>query len=124
MAPTTLFPEYIGNSFNFTLAALIAYFLLVNALTFRAISTNKKQAQAQQGLSDTYLLALAAAGGSIGAKLAQRRFQHKTSKKRFKVSLNFIIALQIGMLLLQTDPVQSGIVQIGESFKTLVSNQL
>ena len=65
--------------------------LVLNVITFGTFFFDKRQAQRQgQRISEATLLGLALLGGWPGAKLAQRRFRHKTKKQPFRTQLNAI----------------------------------
>lgn len=81
-------------------AALLAiYASLINSLAYGAFHHDK--AQARNGgwrVPESTLLLLAFFGGGLGAKLAQRRFRHKTRKQPFATALN--MSAVAGLLLL------------------------
>lgn len=70
---------------------LISGFALLNLVSFATFGMDKGFAIKGK----RRLLTLAALGGSIGAKLAQRMFRHKTSKQPFATILNVIITAQM-----------------------------
>lgn len=77
------------------LLLLIALVLFaVNALAFSAFWVDKRRAvQNEWRISESTLLGLAFFGGWVGAKLAQRRFRHKTRKQPFAAHLNAVPVL-------------------------------
>ncbi|ODM44233.1 DUF1294 domain-containing protein [Cereibacter johrii] len=79
-------------------AALAIYLLFANLLTWFAFRLDKRRA-ASGGwrFPEANLLALSAAGGWIGAKIAQRQFRHKTRKQPFARLLNVIVASWIAL---------------------------
>ena len=65
--------------------------LVLNVITFGTFFFDKRQAQRQgQRICEATLLGLALFGGWPAAKLAQRRFRHKTKKQPFRTQLNAI----------------------------------
>lgn len=87
----------VGRDSEMTLFAyLVAWLLFISAVTYLAFWWDKRQAVADGWrISEARLLLLALAGGSLGAKLGQRRFGHKTRKEPFRTTLNLIIVLQV-----------------------------
>ena len=72
------------------------YVLVMGAVTFFVYGADKKKAaRGQWRIPESMLLALALAGGSIGALLAMRVFHHKTRKPKFSVGVPIILVLQI-----------------------------
>ena len=79
---------------------LILYALIINAFTAVIFFYDKRQSQSGGWrIPENTLLGLAILGGSIGAKLAQRYFRHKTKKQPFANILNLILAAQILLAL-------------------------
>ena len=73
------------------LVSLFCFLIAVNILAFLAFRIDKRRAQqGQWRFSEGYLLCLALFGGWIGAKIAQRRFRHKTRKEPFRSLLNAV----------------------------------
>lgn len=73
------------------LLAVYAYFLAINAGAFMAFAWDKNRARSGAArLPEANLLALAAAGGWLGAKMGQRFFRHKSQKQPFTRVLNFV----------------------------------
>ncbi|WP_212591580.1 DUF1294 domain-containing protein [Antarctobacter heliothermus] len=69
--------------------------VLVNALAFVLFGLDKRRARrGVWRVPERNLLILAALGGSVGAKLGQRVFRHKTSKQPFAGTLNAICLMQ------------------------------
>jgi len=73
------------------------YLIAVNLLTYGVYWWDKRRAQkGQRRISERELLMWVAAGGSVGAFLAMRRFRHKTAKTPFRVWFFLVVAAQIG----------------------------
>lgn len=71
--------------------------LLVNVGAYLCFGADKRRAMlGEWRISEAALLLLALVGGSIGAKLGQRRFRHKTRKEPFRSLLNLILLGQAG----------------------------
>lgn len=68
------------------------WFGLMNGLAFLAFRADKARAKAGAWrLSEATLLVLSFLGGWPAAKLAQRRFRHKTRKEPFRSLLNLTV---------------------------------
>ncbi len=68
----------------------------VNLATFLAFGWDKHCARiGRRRMPEATLLRMAFFGGSIGAKVAQRHFRHKTYKQPFGRQLNWILWFQI-----------------------------
>lgn len=73
-----------------------SYLLLATTLTYVLFGHDKRQAKVGgRRISEANLLFWAMIGGSLGAKLGQSHFRHKTRKQPFAQILNLIIAAQI-----------------------------
>ncbi len=72
------------------------YLLLINCIAFILFYVDKRRAaQRKWRISEQTLLLTAFFGGSAGAKIAQQRLRHKSSKRPFALHLNLIILAQI-----------------------------
>jgi uncharacterized membrane protein YsdA (DUF1294 family) len=72
----------------------LALLVLINLITFWSFRYDKRQSRTGGWrISESTLLSLAFVGGSVGAKVAQRRYRHKTRKEPFRSTLNFICVL-------------------------------
>lgn len=88
-----------------SLQALAALFLLLNLLTFCLFGLDKTRARrGRWRVPERTLLGVAGLGGSIGAKLGQRVFRHKTTKQPFGFLLNAICLLHLVSVVLMTVP--------------------
>lgn len=89
--------ELPAISANFQTSIFIAVFLFsVNLATFLMFGWDKYCARTGKWrVPEINLLVGSLIGGSIGAKLAQKYFRHKTYKQPFGNQLNGIIVLQI-----------------------------
>ncbi len=81
-----------------------AWLLIVNLSAYAAFAIDKSRAIASQSrrvrrISEATLLRLAAAGGSIGAIIAQRRLRHKTVKQPFAFLLLLIAGIQMVLIV-------------------------
>jgi len=75
------------------------YLAAVNVLTFAAFFVDKRRAeQDDRRIPERALLALAGAGGTIGAILGQQALRHKTQKQPFASRLRMIVLVH-GLLL-------------------------
>ena len=82
------------------MALALAYFAAVNLAAFAAFGWDKRCAMAgARRIPEKTLLSLAAAGGGLGAVLAQRAFRHKTRKQPFAAWLGLILTLHAFALL-------------------------
>jgi len=71
--------------------------VLINALAFALWGVDKRRARlGQWRVPEANLLAIAFLGGTIGAKLGQRVFRHKTRKQPFAGVLNMMCLLHAG----------------------------
>jgi uncharacterized membrane protein YsdA (DUF1294 family) len=111
-------------------AALLLIFaglLVMNVLAYTLFALDKARAEAGEWrISERTLLWAALLGGSLGAKLAQRRFRHKTRKEPFRTALNAICvvqALAIASLLLPLPRALAAeaVVGLGETLTTLIA---
>lgn len=79
--------------------ALGVYLLVLNLAAFFTYGWDKRKArQNQWRVPEHTLLALAFAGGSVGALLGMRVFHHKTRKNKFRLGVP--VALLLWVLLL------------------------
>ena len=77
------------------MALALAYLAGVNLAAFAAFGWDKRCAMAgARRIPEKTLLSLAAAGGGLGAVLAQQLFRHKTRKQPFANILPAIFAAQ------------------------------
>ena len=77
----------------------IIFLLAVNLITFFIYGMDKwKAKRSRRRISETTLLGLAIAGGSIGAWLGMRVFHHKTLHKKFRYGIPTIIMIQLASL--------------------------
>jgi uncharacterized membrane protein YsdA (DUF1294 family) len=94
-------------------------FGLMNLLAFGFFGWDKHRARTGGWrVPERTLLSLALFGGSVGAKLAQRRFRHKTRKQPFAAYLNAILFLHMISGLLVIYP------PAGQTILTLLRNVL
>ena len=79
--------------------ALLYYLIVINIVTFLIYGIDKRKAkQGSWRISEATLLILAVIGGSIGALLGMKVWQHKTMHKKFKYGLPLILLAQIALI--------------------------
>lgn len=75
---------------------VLVYLAAVNTIAFLAFRLDKARAIAgARRIREDTLLFLAVMGGWVGAKIAQRRYRHKTRKQPFALLLNMVVCLWI-----------------------------
>ena len=81
---------------------VLVYLLLINALGFALMLTDKKKAVRKQWrIPEATLISVALLGGSFGCIAGMRLFHHKTKKPAFSIGLPIIFCMQvIGLLIL------------------------
>lgn len=82
------------------LGAVLVWILTCSVLTFAVFGWDKQRAVAGQWrVPEANLLTLAFCGGSVGGKLGQRFFRHKTRKQPFAWLLNGTLAFNLCVLI-------------------------
>ena len=77
---------------------IIYYLLVINAVAFIVYGIDKLKARkGRWRISEATLLLLALVGGSIGAWLGMKVWQHKTMHLKFKYGLPAILLLQLAL---------------------------
>ncbi|MCP4209313.1 MAG: DUF1294 domain-containing protein [Shimia sp.] len=80
---------------------VLVFWYALNLVTYTFFQADKERAiHGESRISERTLLLLALSGGSIGAKIAQRRFYHKTQKQPFGRILNSIVAAHLALVAL------------------------
>lgn len=91
--------------------------ILVNLLAFALFGLDKRRARrGQWRVPERNLLTLAVLGGSVGAKIGQRVFRHKTSKQPFAGILNAICLMQVVAAVAMMIPTSREWILSGVSF--------
>lgn len=76
------------------------YLAGVNALAFAAFGADKGRARrGEWRISESALMLLAAAGGSLGALAGMRAFHHKTRKPIFRIGVPALLAIHLAVCL-------------------------
>lgn len=79
---------------------LILYLVVVNVVSFIMYGVDKRKAKRNRWrTSEARLLAIAVAGGSLGAWMGMYAFRHKTQHLKFKYGVPVIIGLQLGAIV-------------------------
>ncbi len=82
------------------LIPVLAFALLINAMTVAAFAIDKRRAiRGEWRLRESTLLGLALCGGSPGALWARQRLRHKTWKQPFATLLDLIAMAHVGLVL-------------------------
>ena len=85
----------------FSSSYFIVYLIALNVVTFLVYGLDKLKAKRRKWrIREASLLLLAVLGGSIGAWLGMKVWDHKTQHKKFKYGVPLILLLQIVLLLL------------------------
>ena len=78
----------------------ILYLIAINVVTFLVYGLDKWKAKRDAWrISETTLLLLAAAGGSVGALLGMQIFRHKTKHVKFTVGVPAILLVQVALVI-------------------------
>lgn len=79
---------------------LYLYLLLINALTFLIMLLDKQRARKKHWrIPEATLLALCAAGGSLGGFMSMQLFRHKTKHLSFAIGIPAMLFVHIGLLI-------------------------
>ena len=79
---------------------LIIYCAILCFITFFAFWVDKRKAiKNRHRISERTLLTLCLLGGALGGIFAMYTFRHKTLKKRFYLSLPFMLTLHICVII-------------------------
>lgn len=78
----------------------IYYLTVINLVTFFVYGMDKMKAKKKRWrITESTLLTLAVAGGSIGAWVGMSFWNHKTRHKKFKYGIPLILMLQFALLV-------------------------
>lgn len=81
---------------SFNSGAVVAYFIIINLITFIVYSLDKSKAISNKWrISEAALIILAYLGGGIAAFVAMEVFNHKTRKVPFKLLIPWSIIFNI-----------------------------
>ena len=79
---------------------IILYLIAINVVTFLVYGLDKWKAKRDAWrISESTLLLLAAAGGSVGALLGMQIFRHKTKHAKFTVGVPVILLVQVALAI-------------------------
>ncbi len=77
---------------------ILLYLLLINAVSFLLMLTDKQKARKKLWrIPESTLMLSALLGGSIGSLAGMYLFRHKTRHLKFTLGIPLILALQIGL---------------------------
>ena len=80
---------------------IVLYLLIVNALGFLLMLTDKRKAQKNLWrIPESTLFLMAAIGGSIGSIAGMYKFRHKTKHWQFVIGMPAILILQMALFFL------------------------
>ena len=78
------------------LSILVIYLIIVNAVGFLLMLSDKQKAKKGAGrIPEATLMGVAAIGGSLGAFAGMRLFRHKTKHPKFFIGIPVILVLQV-----------------------------
>lgn len=78
---------------------LVIYLFLINAAGMLLMLADKLKAKRNLWrISESCLVGIAAAGGSLGVLVGMRAFRHKTKHPKFSVGVPILLALHIAAL--------------------------
>jgi uncharacterized membrane protein YsdA (DUF1294 family) len=78
---------------------LLSWLISVTVITFLAYGYDKASAGSQRvRIPEVVLLALAFAGGTLGAFAGMQVFHHKTRKSSFRLKFWLVAAVQVGLI--------------------------
>ena len=79
---------------------IILYLIGINVVTFLVYGLDKWKAKRDAWrISESTLLLLAAAGGSVGALLGMQIFRHKTKHVKFMAGVPAILFVQVALVI-------------------------
>jgi uncharacterized membrane protein YsdA (DUF1294 family) len=77
------------------------YLIIINALGLLFMIADKQRAKKKRWrYSESFLLTVAALGGSIGTLLGMFLFHHKTRKPKFSIGVPILLIIQLILILL------------------------
>lgn len=80
---------------------LIIYLLIINAISFLLMLTDKHKAKKRRyRIPESVLLGSAAIGGSLGSLVGMYLVRHKTKKARFYVGIPVSLIIQILFIII------------------------
>ena len=80
---------------------LMIYLLIINALAFLLMLTDKRKAVKKAWrIPEATLLGIAAIGGSLGSLIGMRLFHHKTKHLKFSLGIPLMLAIHILLVVL------------------------
>ena len=80
---------------------LFCYLLIINALSFALMLSDKRKAKKKLWRTpEAVLMLVAAVGGSVGTLSAMHLFRHKTRHPKFTVGVPCILAVQVIVFIL------------------------
>ncbi len=105
-----------GGGLNIVITGHYVFLILLNFLASLAYWIDVRRARlGQRRVGDVYLLWIAGLGGSAGIKCTQVWYSHIEQPKRFRSSLNLIIAAQLCAFLLLFEPIHGALTLLGET---------
>lgn len=80
---------------------LFCYLLIINALSFALMLSDKLKAKKHRWrIPEVLLMLIAAIGGSVGMLAGMHLFRHKTKHPKFTVGVPCILAVQVILFIL------------------------
>lgn len=79
--------------------ALICYIVVINLVSFMMFGIDKYKARrGQWRISEATLLAVAAIGGSLGARMGMKVWHHKTLHSKFRYGVPIMLLAHIALM--------------------------
>lgn len=79
--------------------ALICYIVVINLVSFMMFGIDKYKARrGQWRISEATLLAVAAIGGSLGARMGMKVWHHKTLHSKFRYGVPIMLLVHIALM--------------------------
>lgn len=79
--------------------ALICYIVVINLVSFMMFGIDKYKARrGQWRISEATLLAVAAIGGSLGARMGMKVWHHKTLHSKFRYGVPIMLLVHVALM--------------------------
>jgi uncharacterized membrane protein YsdA (DUF1294 family) len=116
--------DMVPGSPQFLAVLLVMYLVFVNLLTLILFRVDALRAEADESrVSESLLLIFATLGGSVAAKLAERKLATVTRTATFCPTLSLVVMSQLAAgMILNTDKGQTMVIDLGSSAVQMVAS--